>query len=208
MKFALCAFTALTLVASPAAFAQQPALVVGEPAPSSQHVLKEGTDVRLATITELSSRKSRVGERFDLEVTDAVSLNGQVVIPAGSRAVGEITRVTKKGMWGKSGKIDTRLLYVKVGDRQIRITGASDDKGKAGTAGVVAAVVFVPVVGFFVTGTSAVIPPRTPVTAYLEEDLPVVFAAPVAPTPLVVTPVAAPAAVQAPATVQTVAQQQ
>ncbi len=57
-----------------------------------------------------------------------------------------------------------------------------------------------PVVGFFVTGTSAVIPPRTPVTAYLDEDLPVVFANAVEPAPLVV-----PVAKAEPAVIQAVA---
>jgi hypothetical protein len=167
----------------------QPALVVGAPASAQTNVLKAGTEVRLATVTELSSKRSKVGQRFDLEVTDPVALSGQTVIPAGARAVGEITRSKKSGMWGKSGKLETRLLYLTVNDRRIRLTGASGDKGKAGTAGVVAAVVFLPVAGFFVKGTSARIPPRTAVTAYLDEDIPVVFAAgQTGPAPLVVPP--------------------
>lgn len=159
--------------------------------PTAANVLKEGTEIRLVTLTELSSKHSKVGERFDLEVSDDVMLNGRVVIPQGARAVGEITRSTKKGMWGKSGKLETRLLYVRVGDRNVRISGAVGDKGKAGTAGVVGAVLVAPVVGFFVTGTSAVLPPRTVTVGYLDADLPVVFAGPVQPAPVVV-PVAGP----------------
>lgn len=168
--------------------AQTAPLVIGQPAAEANTpVLREGTEIRLATITELGSKHSKVGQRFDLEVTDPVMLEGQVVIPAGARAVGEVTRVKKKGMWGKSGKVDVQLLYVKVGDRQVRITGNADDKGKAGTAGVVASLVVIPVAGFFVTGTSAVIPPRTPVTGYLDEDIPVVFAGkPTGPAPVVI----------------------
>jgi hypothetical protein len=40
-----------------------------------------------------------------------------------------------------------------------------------GTAGVVAAVAFVPVVGFFTTGTSAMIPMGGAVKAFLDEDI-------------------------------------
>ena len=93
-------------------------------------------------------------------------------------------------MWGKAGKLEFKPLHLKVGDRQIRLsaTDATKDKGKSGTAGVVAAVVFLPVAGFFVKGTSAKIPARTGVTAYLDEDVPVMFAPakPAAPAGIVV----------------------
>jgi hypothetical protein len=90
-------------------------------------------------------------------------------------------------MWGKAGKLEFRPIALKLADRQVRISGTSmRDKGKAGTAGVVASVVFLPVAGFFVKGKSAKIPPQTKFTAYLDEDLPVIFAEPLTPKPLVV----------------------
>jgi hypothetical protein len=113
----------------------------------------------------------RVGQRINLEVAEAITLNGKVVIPAGSPATGEITDVRNKGMWGKSGKINARVLFVRVDGRQIRLTGAFDDKGVTGTAGVVAAIAFIPIAGFFTTGTSANIPTGSPVKAFLDEDL-------------------------------------
>ena len=196
IRLALVA-SAAALLAPAATFAQSASpLVVGQPA-ASQNVLRSGTEVNLRTRTELSSRTSRVGERFELEVADPVTINGQVVIPAGSIAVGEVTRVRKSGMWGRRGILETRLRYVRVGDQQIRLSGAAGDRGRAGTAGVVASVVLLPVAGFFVRGTSAVIPPGTPTAAYTEEDIPVVFAGPVAQQPLVIqasSPPAVPAA--------------
>ena len=90
-------------------------------------------------------------------------------------------------MWGRRGILETRLLYVRVGDQQIRLNGAAGDRGRAGTAGVVASIVVIPVVGFFVTGTSAVLPSGTATVGFTEEDVPVVFAGSVTPTPLVVS---------------------
>jgi hypothetical protein len=160
-------------------------LVIGAPeAPAN--ILRSGTEVHLATRTELHSQRSRVGDRFELEVTQDVTLNGQVVIPQGAIATGEVTRVRHRGMWGRRGILETRLASVRVGDRQIRLSGAAGDRGRAGTAGVVAAVLFVPVVGFLVTGTSAVLPPRSPTVAYTDEDIPVVFAGAPAARPLVI----------------------
>ena len=187
------ALLACALVAAPASIAAQTGgpLVVG--APSAGPVLSEGTEIPMVTLTELTSRKTKVGQRFDLEVAEDVLLEGQVVIPRGSRAVGEVTRVVKKGMWGKSGKLDTQLLYVRVGNQQVRVNGKVGDRGKSGTAGVVGAVLVAPIVGFFVTGTSAVLPPRTVATGYLDADLPVQFAGVVSPAPLIV-PATAPIA--------------
>ena len=127
-------------------------------------------------------------------------MNGQVVIPAGSRAIGEVTDVRNKGMWGKSGRIGARLVSVQIGDRRIRLSGSMDDKGVTGTAGVVAAIAFIPVAGFFTTGTSAKIPAGSGTIGFLEEDVPVQFAA--APAPVIVNATAssvAPAPAPAPA---------
>jgi hypothetical protein len=165
---------------SAASFAQQPLQVMVGGQQTS--VLRAGTPINLKTLTELTTKGKhlKVGDRFSLEVADPVSINGQVVIPVGSNAVGEITSVRNKGMWGKSGNIETRLLYVTANDRRIRLSGAVADKGAKTGGGAIAtsAIVFLPA-GFFMTGTSAVIPPGTRVAAILDEDVPIVFAAPV-----------------------------
>ena len=165
----------------------QAPLVVGQQ--GAQLVLPEGTEVPMETTSEVSSMTARVGDRFNLEVTDNVLLNGTVIIPAGTSGVGEVAHVVKKGMWGKSGKLETRILYVKVGTQQIRLNGSVGDRGKGGTAGAVASVVLLPLAGFFVTGTSAVIPSRTVAVGRLATDLPIVLASgPAAPAMIVPVP--------------------
>ncbi|MCC4253630.1 hypothetical protein LL251_14540 [Sphingobium naphthae] len=160
------------------------------------NVLRAGTQIALRTSEALTTegKKLRVGQRVQLEVAEAVMLNGQTVIPLGSPVTGEITDVRNKGMWGKSGRINGRILYVRANGNQIRLTGTFDDKGVTGTAGVVAAIAFVPVAGFFTTGTSAKIPLGASVTAFLDEDISVAFAAPAAPPPVAAPAPAAPAA--------------
>jgi hypothetical protein len=118
-----------------------------------------------------------VGHRFRLETSEPVMLQGSVVIPVGSPAVGEITDVRNKGMWGKSGHLGARILHVTVNGRQVRLSGAFDDKGVTGTAGVVAALAFVPVAGFFMTGTSAQVPAGAIVKGFVDEDVTLSIAA-------------------------------
>jgi hypothetical protein len=140
---------------------------------ASEGVLRAGTEVplRLEEGLDSNDKTMREGHRFRLTVANDVMLGSAVVIPAGTQATGEVTDLRRKGMWGKSGRIVARVLNARVGDRLIRLTGNFDDKGVTGTAGVVGAIVFVPIAGFFVTGTSAKMPAGSGVKAYLDEDL-------------------------------------
>jgi hypothetical protein len=208
MKFIIAALAGAMVVAAPVAAQTAPGSVVAPVAPAATAaallvggieaaVLRTGTKVPLKTSQELTTKgkKLKVGHRFNLEVAEAVLVNGQTVIPMGAPAVGEITDVRNKGMWGKSGRLVAQVLHVTVGGRQIKLTGSFDDKGTAGGVGAVAtsALVFLPA-GFFMTGTSAKVAMGTPVVGFVGEDVPVAFA-PAAPQPLTV-PVSAPAAPQ------------
>lgn len=195
----------------------QPTVPAIAPPPSTNAVLRVGTEVPLRLKEELTTKgkKIRVGHRFHLETSEPVMVQGVTVIPVGSPAVGEITNARNKGMWGKSGKLNARILYVMVNGRQIRLTGQFDDKGTAGGIGAVAvsAVVFLPA-GFFMTGTSAKVPAGAIVKAFVDEDVPLAFA-PVSPQPLAVgvpapvmtvsAPAPAPAATVGPASPQSAA---
>ncbi len=145
---------------------------------AADNTLRTGTEVQLKLSEPLSTKGKtlRVGYHFQMEVAEAVMVNNQVVIPAGSPATGEVTEVRNKGMWGKSGHLTASILYVRVNGRQIRLNGTFDDKGVTGTAGVVAAIAFVPVVGFFTTGTSAAVPTGSQVKGFIAEDVPLTFA--------------------------------
>jgi hypothetical protein len=165
-------------------------------------VLRTGTEVALKMREEVTTKnkQARVGQRFNLEVASPVIVAGQTVIPAGTPAIGEITDVRNKGMWGKSGHLGARVLYLTVNGRQIRMTGSFDDKGVTGTAGVVAAIAIVPIAGFFTTGTSAVLPLGGAVKGFVDEDVQLAIAE-AAPAPLVVAATSATAPTPTPAVV-------
>ena len=185
-----------------------PASPIASPATTTA-ILRVGTEVPLRLVEQLTTKgkKLRVGQRFHLETSEPVMVQGVNVIPVGSPAVGEITDIRNKGMWGKSGHLGARILYVTVNGRQIRLSGAFDDKGVAGGVGAaaVSALVFLPA-GFFMTGTSALVPSGTIVKAFVDEDVP--LAMPIAAqAPLVVGAPAAPLQVQPAAPTSTAAQQ-
>lgn len=163
------AVTQQTVIVSP------PPMVVGQVQSS---VLLAGTSVPLRLTTELTTKDKRfkVGDRFNLETTEAVTLNGVTVIPMGSLAVGEVTVAQPGGMFGKGAKLEARMIYVRANGRQMRITGRLDNKGGSNGVAVAAATYLTLVGGAFIKGKNAVIPIGTTVTAYLEEDMPVTFA--------------------------------
>jgi hypothetical protein len=201
--FALAAAAAAQAAAPQASIQPAPAAAIAPAAPQAvivspvtANVLRAGVEVPLRMEESLSSNDKTVreGHQFRMSVANNVMLGNVVVIPAGSPATGEITDLRRKGMWGKSGRIVARVLNVRVGDRLIRLSGSFDDKGVTGTAGVVAAIAFVPIAGFFMTGTSASIPAGSGVKAFLDEDLAIAVPQP--------APTQQPMAVQAAAPVQ------
>lgn len=172
---AIAATMASSVLAQPTATFVSPAPAPIQQPITSNAILRVGTEVPVRLLEELTTKgkKLRVGHRFRLETSEPVMVQGVVVVPVGSPAVGEITDVRNKGMWGKSGHLGARLLYVTVNGRQIRLSGSFDDKGVAGGVGAVAvsAIVFLPA-GFFMTGTSARVPAGTIIKGFVDEDVP------------------------------------
>lgn len=168
--------TSLVVVQPALAQTAQP-LVVDNAKPT---MLIRGTPVPLRLLRELTTKGKalRVGDRFDMETVDPLKLGTATIIPAGTRAVGEITFVKNKGMWGKSGKFQARAMYLQLPDRTVKLNGEFNDKGKAGgwAAGLTTAFVFAPA-GFFMTGTSARLEAGSIVQAVLDEDVKVIVSA-------------------------------
>lgn len=163
---------------SQAASAPSTAGTGATPAKPDEEVLPVGTLVTLRVTEELTTANKalRPGQRFLMEVAEPVQLNGQLVIAAGTPAVGEVTSVRKKGMWGKSAAITARALFVQVNGRRIDLSGQIDETGATGTIAVLRAVILFPPAGFLTTGTSAVIPTKTLVKAFITEDVPIAMA--------------------------------
>ena len=157
-------------------------------------VLRAGAPVPVA-LSEMLTTKGKhlvVGQRIQLEVAQDVLLNGRVVIPARSPVEGVLTEVRNKGMWGKSGAIHLQMTSVTINGTSVRLKGDMDSRGQTGTAGVVGAIVALPIAGFFVTGTSAEMSLNMPGRAFLDQDIALAATAqgPTAGTPASLVPVA------------------
>jgi hypothetical protein len=170
MKIKLILLSAAMLIAGPATAQQQ---IVMAPTDAAS-VLRTGTPIVLRLIEGITTKEkvAKINDRVRLEVAEAVTVNGVVIIPVGSPATGELTEVKYKGMWGKSGRFVGRILTVNANGRTIRLSGAFDSKGSSGGVGAVAvsAIVFAPA-GFFMTGKSAEMPAGTTIRGFIDEDI-------------------------------------
>jgi hypothetical protein len=187
-------FVACAALSAGAAPAQQ--VVMQQPTAT---VLRTGTPVVLRIVQAVSTKDkiAKINDRVRMEVAEPVMVGDVTVIPSGSPAVGELTDVRYKGMWGKSGRLVGRALTLNANGRTIRLSGTFDTKGGSGTAGAVAvsAIVFAPA-GFFMTGKSAEFPAGTTVRGFIDEDIPLTImpTAPAAAPMVIGGPAATPAA--------------
>jgi len=166
-------FVASPAFADPVAAEADARTVAVITAPEAPNVVRAGTEVTLAMREELTTKGKNLkpGRRFQMATAGDVIVNGVIVIPSGTPATGEVVEVRNKGMWGKSGFIGAKVVGMNLNGRHVRLTGSFDDKGVTGTAGVVSSIALVPIAGFFVTGTSALLPMGGQVKGFLDEDI-------------------------------------
>ena len=147
------------------------------PAPS-QLILLDGTPVKLSINRSVSSGNASVGEQVDFSVLEDVVINGVVVIPKGSLAIGKVTEAVPKRRMGRAGKLEIVLDYVRMADTQKAFVRAVKDvKGqnrKGGmTVGIVATgLLFWPAAPLFLLmhGKDITVPQGAEVTAYVNGD--------------------------------------
>lgn len=208
MKIAAATLLSVTLAMPGVAAAQttvpvvaQPALVlpivaVARPlATDAQAALPANSEIWVSPNAEVNSKRIKQGDKFDMSVSRDVMLGNYVVIPRGTRAVGQISYRTGKGSFGKSGKMEFEVVDVDLGGRLIPVKGHYRIEGNGNTGATVGAVVAVGVFAAFVTGHSASVAQGTEYKAYTTDALPIVTAAPPAyASAAPIAPVALPAA--------------
>lgn len=119
-------------------------------------VLPSGTKVTCRLEQTLSSGTAEQGQQVQLSVTEAVKVNGQVMIPQGAPVVGTIVLAQEKRTMGRTGKLDFSVEKVRAADGEfvpLRYTMQKKEGGSKGvstgimTAGAV--VLFWPAAPFF-----------------------------------------------------------
>ena len=144
----------------------------------------EGTEFPVRLEDAVSSKTAAEGDRFTISLEDDVKLPDGTVLKAGYRGVGEVIEARKSGMLGKTGKLNIRLVYLKVGDQRIRLRASKGSQGEHNTgAQVVTGVLLFPIwpVAALIKGKSTQINKGTRLTAFADND--VLLDLPISPPP-------------------------
>lgn len=82
-------------------------------------VLEPGTEVTLRFNESVTSRNAELGENIDMVVAKDVMDDGTVVIPAGTPVVAEVTGISKRGVYGKNGRLEFRIQPIMTDDGMV-----------------------------------------------------------------------------------------
>lgn len=111
----LCAGILFTsgLYATPA-FAEynSPAEMKIAPVKTGNAYIPEGTKLQIELTREISSKKSKVGDLVPLRVVENLIINDVIVIPAGAKVRGVVTKARKAGGLGRGGKLEFQIVSV------------------------------------------------------------------------------------------------
>jgi hypothetical protein len=120
--------------------------------------LPANTEILLSMNSEITSTTHRAGETFTLSTATDTRIGDLVVIPRGTRAVGEITWRTGRGAFGKSGKMRISLRYLDLDGTRIPIEGDYYQAGEGNTLATVGGIIAIGIFAGFITGSRARIP--------------------------------------------------
>jgi hypothetical protein len=79
---------------------------------SATVTVQEGTNLRVALDTTLSTKSARVGDRFSGTLREPIYVNGKEAIPYGSRIDGRVSEVQRPGHTHGVGKLD--IVFEKI----------------------------------------------------------------------------------------------
>src|SRR5258705_6017500 len=113
IAFSLVAAILVTLNFIPAiSQTQQPTTTVKNAA--SPSFLAEDTPVRLRVSQTLSSATAKLNDKVDFEVVEDIKVGNLVVIAQGATAIGTVTEARTKKSFGRAGKLNVNIDYVRL----------------------------------------------------------------------------------------------
>ena len=101
----------------------------------SATLLPDGTPVHLVLMDNLQDQKAKVGDAVRFKVREDVVVDHRHLILTGTIATGHVTKISKSGLFGKSGNIGLRIDSVaSVSGTSIRLSGGTGFVGGKGGA--------------------------------------------------------------------------
>lgn len=162
---------------TPASIAAEASVAGVEADAGAGHLLQvpAGTTLAFEMVDSLSSKTSQRGDRFSLRLVEPLVMDGQLLIPAGTLAVGEVVHADRARAGGQAGELILAARYLDWDGRQLPLKSFRAGVGRSRTDAAVGVMVAAGVAGFLVRGGQLEIAAGSPISATLREavELPV-----------------------------------
>lgn len=165
--------------AAPAAQTPPQAAPAAPSQPPAPNILLDGTAVKLRLSQTMSSADAKTGQEVPFEVTEDVTVEGVVVLPKGSAAVGTVTEANPRRSMGRAGKLNTSISFARLADgEKLQLRATKETKGGGHVGAMTGAIVATSIVFFpaaplflFIHGKDITIPQGTEITSFVEGDM-------------------------------------
>lgn len=143
------------------------------PAANVGAVIPAGTLVAIRVDQNLSSGSAKRGDKFPISLMNDLWVGNKIAVPMGTKGVGEVIHASGKGFGGRAGELIVTARYLDYEGRQIhlghfKLSAAGANNATAALLATAAA----PIIGVFVTGTSAYVGLGQLAQAKITEDFP------------------------------------
>lgn len=158
----------VTSAQTEASTAQQP--------PRAEHILQDGTPVKLALLKEISSSNAELGQMIQFEVLNDLGVEGFTVLRRGTLVTGVVAEAQKKKRMGRAGVLNFTISQVRLADgTNVPVRGFNNTNGDSHAVGVTALALNMPLVAapFFLLmhGENSTIPKGTEITVFISGDI-------------------------------------
>ena len=139
------------------------------PTGSSSILIPARTPVIFTLDSAVSSKTALPGTQFLLKVAQDLKINGQVFIPQGTPATGEVIHAQKASGFGKAGELLVTIRYIDLNGNRIKMRSFRPYQGsnKSGTVMVVSQIPYIGLFAGFIQGGEIIMPENTLVEAQL-----------------------------------------
>ena len=145
-------------------------------------VVPAGTELAFEMLDSLSSKTSQRGDRFSLKLAEPLTVDGQLLVPAGTLAVGEVVHADRAKAGGQPGELVLAARYLDWNGRQLPLKAFRAGLGRNRTDTAMGVMIAAGVAGFLVRGGQIEIVAGSPISATLREAVELPVLAPVAAT--------------------------
>jgi hypothetical protein len=151
------------------------------PPRASAAPIAEQTVVTVKLLQSLQSGHERRGDRIRMEVAeDLKGPDRAVLIPKGTPVVGTITRSSGRKMFGRPGKLDFTIDYIKLGD-QVRVplrSTSTEVRGRNNSAAAITTAVLLTPVAVLLKGREVTVEEGRQFTVFVDQTTDIPSAAP------------------------------